>query len=47
MIFSYSEQILGARFNYSYITGIAMLIVFMASFALFGKDRLNESKSKK
>jgi len=47
MIFSYNKQNPGVEFNYSYITEIAMLIVFMASFALFGKDRLNESKSKK
>jgi len=34
-------------FNYAYITGISMLIVFILSFVLFGKDRMKESKSKK
>jgi len=37
----------GIGFNYAYITGISMLIVFIASFVLFGKDRIKESKSKK
>ena len=37
----------GIGFNYAYITGISMLIVFIASFILFGKDRIKESKSKK
>jgi len=36
----------GIGFNYAYVTGVLMLIVFIASFVLFGKDRLNESKSK-
>ena len=35
----------GEGFNYAYATGIAMLIVFMASFVLFNKDRWGESKS--
>ena len=35
----------GEGFNYAYVTGIAMLIVFMASFVLFNKDRWRESKS--
>ncbi|MGI0057615.1 MAG: hypothetical protein ACREAK_09635 [Nitrosarchaeum sp.] len=34
-------------FNYAYITGISMLIVFITSFVLFGKDRIKESKSRK
>ena len=34
-------------FNYAYITGISMLIVFITSFVLFSKDRIKESKSKK
>jgi len=34
-------------FNYAYITGISMLIVFITSFVLFGKGRIKESKSKK
>ncbi|MDO8640330.1 MAG: hypothetical protein AABX09_00095 [Thermoproteota archaeon] len=37
----------GIGFNYAYITGISMLIVFITSFVLFGKDRIKESKSKK
>jgi multidrug transporter EmrE-like cation transporter len=37
----------GVGFNYAYLTGISMLIVFITSFVLFGKDRLKESKSKK
>jgi hypothetical protein len=37
----------GTGFNYAYITGISMLIVFITSFVLFGKDRIKESKSKK
>jgi len=32
------------EFNYAYITGIAMLIVFSASFLLFNKDKLKNSK---
>jgi multidrug transporter EmrE-like cation transporter len=31
-------------FNYAYVTGIAMLIVFLASFILFNKDKLIDSK---
>ena len=38
---------LGTGFNYAYITGISMLIVFITSFVLFGKDRIKELKSKK
>ena len=34
-------------FNYAYIIGIFMLIVFITSFVLFGKDRIKESKSRK
>jgi len=37
----------GIGFNYAYITGISMLIVFITSFVLFGKERIKESKSKK
>jgi hypothetical protein len=37
----------GIGFNYAYITGISMLIVFITSFVLFGKYRIKESKSKK
>ncbi len=32
-------------FNYAYVTGIAMIIAFMASFVLFNKDRWKERKS--
>ena len=31
-------------FNYAYVTGIAMLIAFLASFILFNKDKLIDSK---
>ena len=30
-------------FNYAYVTGILMLIIFSASFILFNKDRFNDS----
>ncbi|PIW32118.1 MAG: hypothetical protein COW27_05200 [Nitrosopumilales archaeon CG15_BIG_FIL_POST_REV_8_21_14_020_37_12] len=40
---SYSDD----EFNLAYVTGIAMIIVFMTSLALINKDRFNESKSKK
>jgi len=32
------------EFNFAYVTGIAMLAVFMASFVLFNKDRWDKSK---
>ena len=34
----------GIGFNYAYVTGIAMLIVFLGSFILFNKDKLKSSK---
>ena len=34
----------GIGFNYAYVTGIAMLIAFLASFILFNKDKLVDSK---
>lgn len=34
-------------FNYAYVAGFAMIIVFMASLALINKDRFKKSKSKK
>ncbi len=34
----------GDGFNYAYVTGIAMLIVFVVSFLLFNKDKLKDSK---
>ncbi len=34
----------GIGFNYAYVTGIAMLIAFLASFILFNKDKLIDSK---
>ena len=37
----------GIGFNYAYVTGISMMIVFIASIILFGIERLKESKSKK
>lgn len=35
----------GDGFNYAYISGILMLIVFSASFILFNKDKLKDSKN--
>lgn len=34
----------GTGFNYAFVTGIAMLIVFSASFFLFNKDKLKDRK---
>lgn len=34
-------------FNFAYVTGIAMIAVFMASLAMINKGRFKESKSKK
>jgi len=40
LIFNYHEEDHpGIGFNYAYISGIAMIIAFMASFGLFYKDR--------
>jgi len=36
----------GIGFNYAYITGIAMLIVFITSFLLFGKNRIKNQNPK-
>jgi hypothetical protein len=36
----------GVGFNYAYVTGVAMIIVFLASLALINKDRF-KSKPKK
>jgi len=33
----------GVGFNYAYVPGIAMLVVFSISFVMFTKDRLNTS----
>ena len=46
-IFYYHEEDhSGEGFNYAYVTGIAMIIVFMASLALMNKNRFRESKTK-
>ncbi|KAF6243466.1 hypothetical protein C6988_03255 [Nitrosopumilus sp. b1] len=34
----------GDGFNYAYVTGIAMIIFFMISFAMFNMDRWKKSK---
>jgi hypothetical protein len=34
----------GIGFNYAYVTGIAMLIVFSISFIIFNKEKLVDSK---
>jgi len=39
LIFNYHEVHPEIEFDYAYISGIAMIITFMASFALFYKDR--------
>ena len=44
-IHTYHEQDhAGVGFNYAYVTGIAMLLVFSISFLLFNKDKLGDSK---
>ena len=46
IIHFYHEQThLGDGFNYAYISGILMLIVFSASFILFNKEKLKDSKN--
>lgn len=48
MIFYYHEaDHPGEGFNFAYVTGIAMIAVFMASLAMMNKGRFKESKSKK
>lgn len=37
------DQISG--FNFAYVSGIAMLILFSLSFILFNRDRLKDSKN--
>ncbi len=45
IIHTYHEQDhAGIGFNYAYVTGIAMLLVFSISFILFNKDKLKDSK---
>ncbi|MFB5634030.1 MAG: hypothetical protein ACE5SV_04130 [Candidatus Nitrosomaritimum aestuariumsis] len=45
LIHTYHEQDhLGIGFNFAYVTGIAMLIAFLASFLLFNKEKLKDSK---
>ena len=34
----------GPGFNYAFVTGIAMLVVFSISFILFNKDKLIDGK---
>ena len=38
-ISNYEEERFRIGFSYAYISGIAMIIAFMASFGLFYKDR--------
>ena len=41
----YSEDDLAEdEFSYAYVTGIAMIVVFMGSFVLFNKERWDKSK---
>jgi uncharacterized membrane protein YphA (DoxX/SURF4 family) len=45
IIHTYHEQDHpGIGFNYAYLSGIAMLIVFSVSFILFNKEKLIDSK---
>ena len=45
IIHAYHEQDHpGIGFNYAYVTGIAVPIVFLTSFILFNKDKLKDSK---
>ena len=45
IIHTYHEQDHpGIGFNYAFVTGIAMLVVFSISFILFNKDKLKEGK---
>ena len=45
LIFNYyEEENPGIGFSYAYISGIAMIIAFMASFSLFYKDRFKSKK---
>ncbi len=41
---NYSENATDNEFNYAYVTGIAMLIAFLASFVIFNKEKLKDSK---
>lgn len=41
---NYSENSSENEFNYAYVTGIAMLIAFLASFVIFNKEKLKDSK---
>jgi len=44
LINNYHQEIHpGDGFNYAYITGIPMLIIFAISFIIFTKDRMKES----
>ena len=42
---SYTENQFQNEFNFAYITGIAMLIVFLASFIIFNKEKLKDPKN--
>ena len=43
----HEEDHSGIGFNYAYVTGIAMIIVFMISFVMFNTDRWKESRKTK
>ena len=46
LIHTYHEQDhSGVGFNFAYVTGIAMLVVFLTSFILFNKDKLKDPKT--
>lgn len=47
-IFYYHETVHPEdEFNFAYVTGIAMIVVFMISLAMINKVSFKESKSKK
>lgn len=45
-IYYYHEDHPDDGFNYAYVTGVAMIVVFLASLAIINKDRFREPKSK-
>ena len=47
-IFYYHEEDhLDEGFNYAHVTGVAMIVLFIASLAMINKDRFKKTKSKK
>ena len=42
---THSENQFQDEFNYAYVTGIAMLAAFAASFLIFNKEKLKDSSN--